>query len=62
LLKLGQLIYTLQIQLADAASPAGGDVVNGTLSQISTVRYPSTTYIANTWGTVTQNSPSWSTS
>jgi len=26
----------------------------------STIRQPSTTYLSNTWGTVTQNSPSWS--
>ena len=55
-------VLTVTTNLADAASPAGGDVVNGTLSQVSTVRYPSTTYIANTWGTVTRNAPSWTTS
>jgi hypothetical protein len=38
------------------------DAVNGTLSQVSTIRYPSTTYLTAAWGTVSQNSPTWATS
>jgi hypothetical protein len=53
-------VLTFRITLDDSASPPGGpDTVDGTLSATWTVRPPSTTYISNTWGTVTANSPSW---
>lgn len=53
-------VLTFKITLDDSASPPGGpDTVDGTLSATWTVRPPSTTYISNTWGTVTANSPSW---
>ena len=38
------------------------DSVNGTLTMTTTIRQPSTTYIANTWGTPTQNAATWTTS
>tara|TARA_R110002060_G_scaffold18540_2_gene25452 strand:+ start:167 stop:1120 length:954 start_codon:yes stop_codon:yes gene_type:complete len=40
--------------------PASPDNIDGTLTQVTTIRPPSTTHIADTWGTVSQNSPSWS--
>jgi len=55
-------VLTLKTDLSDdytPPDPGSPDLVNGTLTQVSTIRYPSTTYLANTWGTVTQNSPSW---
>ena len=54
-------VITCTTTLADGS---GGftDSVDGTLSQISTLRAPSTTYLTAAWGTPTQNSPAWSTS
>lgn len=52
----------LQDDAADELTdPAGGDIsaddiVDGTLTATATVRPPSTTYLSDTWGTVT---PSW---
>ena len=39
--------------------PGGLDSVDGTLTMNTTIRPPSTTYIADTWGSVTQNSATW---
>jgi len=58
-------VITIYTDLSDdyaPPDPASPDNIDGTLSQVSTIRYPSTTYITSTWGTVTQNSPSWSQS
>jgi len=58
-------VITIYTDLSDdyaPPDPASPDNVDGTLTQVSTIRYPSTTYITSTWGTVTQNSPSWSQS
>ena len=58
-------VITIYTDLSDdyaPPDPASPDNVDGTLTQVSTIRYPSTTYLSNTWGTVTQNSPSWSQS
>jgi len=58
-------VITIYTDLSDdyaPPDPASPDNIDGTLSQVSTIRYPSTTYLTNTWGTVTQNSPSWSQS
>ena len=38
------------------------DAVDGTLRQSTTIRQPSSSYLTASWGTTTQNSPSWSTS
>jgi hypothetical protein len=51
-------VLTFLVTLADG-STGPSDTVDGTLSATWTVRPPSTTYISNTWGTVTANSPSW---
>jgi hypothetical protein len=50
-------ILTVEVFLSDAY--AGATSVDGTLSASWAVRPPSTTYISNTWGTVTQSTPSW---
>jgi hypothetical protein len=54
-------VVTIVTTLSDGS---GGftDSVDGTLTQVSTIRQPSQTYLDNTWGTTTQNSPTWSTS
>ena len=55
-------VITIYTDLSDdyaPPDPASPDNVDGTLTQVSTIRYPSTTYLSDTWGTVTQNSPSW---
>ena len=54
-------VVTITTTLTDGS---GGftDNVDGTLTQVSTIRPPSTTYLTNSWGTTTQNSPSWSLS
>ena len=55
-------VITIYTDLSDdyaPPDPGSPDNVDGTLTQVSTIRYPSTTYLSNTWGTVTQNSPSW---
>lgn len=38
------------------------DIVDGTLSMTTVIRPPSTTYLTNTWGTPSQDAPSWSVS
>jgi len=38
------------------------DAVDGTLTQTSVIREPSSTHLTASWGTTTQNSPSWVTS
>ena len=55
-------VLTILTDLSDdytPPDPGSPDLVDGTLTQVSTIRYPSTTYLADTWGTVTQNSPTW---
>jgi hypothetical protein len=58
-------VITIYTDLSDdyaPPDPSSPDNVDGTLTQVSTIRYPSTTYLTDTWGTVTQNSPSWTQS
>jgi len=50
------------VTLSDNDSTIGTDQVDGTLTMTTTIRQPSTTYISSTWGSVTQNSASWSLS
>ena len=54
-------VVTITTSLSDGS---GGftDSVDGTLTQVSTIRNPSSTYLTASWGTVTQNSPTWTTS
>jgi len=54
-------VVTIVTTLSDGS---GGftDSVNGTLTQVSTIREPSNTYLDISWGTTTQNSPAWVTS
>ena len=55
-------VLTLTTDLSDdytPPDPASPDLVDGTLSQVTTIRFPSTTHLSDTWGTVSQNSPSW---
>lgn len=49
---------TFVVTLNDVSTP-GVDSIDGTLTMNTVVRQPSTTYIASTWGTVTQNAASW---
>jgi len=58
-------VITIFTDLSDdyaPPDPASPDNVDGTLTQVSTIRQPSTTHISASWGTVSQNSPSWSQS
>jgi hypothetical protein len=58
-------VLTILTDLSDdytPPDPGSPDLVDGTLTQVTTIRYPSTTYLADTWGTVTQNSPTWTQS
>ena len=55
-------VLTLKTDLSDdytPPDPGSPDLVNGTLTQVSTIRPPSTTHLTASWGTVSQNSPSW---
>ena len=55
-------VLTLKTDLSDdytPPNPGSPDLVDGTLTQVSTIRPPSTTHLTASWGTVTQNSPSW---
>jgi len=55
-------VLTLKTDLSDdytPPDPGSPDLVDGTLTQVSTIRPPSTTHLTASWGTVTQNSPSW---
>jgi len=51
-------VITFSVELIDTGG-SGIDNVDGTLSMTTTIRQPSTTYITNTWGSITQNSASW---
>jgi len=51
-------VFTMAIVLTDADTDPQN--VDGTLSLSTTIRPPSTTYLSNTWGTPTANTPSWS--
>jgi hypothetical protein len=55
-------VITITTTLIDVDGTGGGylDSINGTLTMNTTIRQPSTTYIANTWGTITQNAATWS--
>ena len=56
-------VITIYTDLSDdyaPPDPASPDNIDGTLTQVSTVRPPSTAQLTDTWGTVTQNTPSWS--
>ena len=58
-------VITIYTDLSDdyaPPDPASPDNVDGTLTQVSTIRFPSTTHLSDTWGSVSQNSPSWSQS
>ena len=58
-------VITIYTDLSDdyaPPDPASPDNVDGTLSQVSTIRFPSTTHLSASWGSVSQNSPSWSQS
>lgn len=50
------------VTLSDNDSTPGTDSVDGTLTMTTTIRPPSTTYLSNSWGTVSQNAASWSLS
>jgi hypothetical protein len=55
-------VLTLKTDLSDdytPPDPGSPDLVNGTLTQVSTIRFPSTTHLTASWGAVSQNSPSW---
>ena len=55
-------VITIYTDLSDdyaPPDPASPDNIDGTLRQVSTIRPPSTGTLTDTWGTVTQNSPSW---
>jgi len=54
-------VVTITTSLSDGS---GGftDSVDGSLTQVSTIRNPSSTHLTASWGTVTQNSPTWTTS
>ena len=54
-------VITFAVTLIDTGG-TGVDLVDGTLAMTTTIRQPSTTYIANTWGTITQNAATWSVS
>ena len=54
-------VITFAVTLSDVATP-GVDSVNGTLTMTTVIRDPSTSTLADTWGTPTQNSASWSLS
>lgn len=56
-------VITIYTDLSDdyaPPDPASPDNIDGTLRQTSTIRFPSTTHLSDTWGSVSQNSPSWS--
>ena len=55
-------VLTILTDLSDdytPPDPGSPDLVDGTLTQVTTIRYPSTSYLADTWGTVTLATPSW---
>jgi hypothetical protein len=55
-------VITFAVTLIDVDGTGGGyiDSIDGTLDMTTTIRQPSTTYISNTWGTITQNAATWS--
>ena len=50
------------VTLSDNDSTIGTDQVDGTLTMTTVIRQPSTTYLSNSWGSVTQNAATWSLS
>ena len=55
-------VITIKSDLSDdyaPPDPGSPDNVDGTLSCVSTIRFPSTANLSDTWGTPSQNSPSW---
>jgi hypothetical protein len=52
-------VITYAVTLDDNDSTPGTDQVDGTLTMTTTIRPPSTTYLTNSWGTVSQNSATW---
>lgn len=58
-------VITIFTDLSDdyaPPDPGSPDNVDGTLSQVCTVRPPSTGSLSDTWGSVTTNTPSWTQS
>ena len=58
-------VITIYTDLSDdyaPPDPGSPDNVDGTLTQVSTLRFPSTTHLTASWGTPSQSSPSWSLS
>ena len=61
-------VITFAVSLVDAFVPpdepgapgAGTDLIDGTLTMTTVIRPPSTGTLSDTWGSVTQNSASWS--
>lgn len=47
-------LIVLTVTFQDDAADDFDDTVDGTLTTTDTVREPSTTYLSNTWGTVTR--------
>ena len=54
-------VITFAVTLSDLATP-GVDSIDGTLTMTTVIRDPSSGTLADTWGTPTQNSASWSLS
>lgn len=50
------------VTLSDNDPTIGTDQIDGTLTMTTVIRQPSTTYLTNSWGTVSQNAASWSLS
>ena len=55
-------VITFAVTLDDNDSTIGTDQVDGTLTMTTVIRPPSTANLTNSWGTVSQNSASWSLS
>ena len=54
-------VITFACELIDTGG-TGIDSIDGSLTMTTTIRAPATTYIADTWGTVSQNAATWTTS
>ena len=55
-------VITFAVSLVDVSGarvPGGLDNIDGTLTMTTTIRAPATTYITDTWGTVSQNAATW---
>ena len=52
-------VITYAVTLDDNDATIGTDQVDGTLTMTTTIRPPSTTYLSDSWGTVSQNAASW---